>query len=403
MKKLLKNKILVFFLAIVIAFAPQTIGMERETDTRAIVVAIGVDKADGEYELSSQIIIPKFDVEFNENIHVLSAKGKTILEAYEKWIIHIGKEMGLSHTGAVVISDSVAETEDINKLLDVFIRGDNTYSNSVIISTKGSAKDLLTYSAQKDNNLSLSLENIIKQNANYLSAVNKTMQEFYIDYYKGARTSVIAVVEVVEEDYLGLSVQEEEGTPASEDSTDTNVISNDGRSAVFKNGKKIKNLTPEETRASGWMSPEVKKANIEVCGVTDERYTDADISLEMFRKKINSKFWFKNGVPRVDKKISVHVKLQSVRQEENSLDLFTVTETNITAGLREAIADKVRTEIADIVNISKAENLDILGVYDGFYRFKNKEWKEYLNSLENKDEYMENVEFFVDVQVAISC
>ena len=71
----------------------------------------------------------------------------------------------------------------------------------------------------------------------------------------------------------------------------------------------------------------------------------------------------------------------------------------VSTGVKSAFKKFIKENCAMAVNFSKQHNVDCLGIYDKFDRLKHKEWQEYLNSLENKEDYIKDVEFFVNCEV----
>jgi hypothetical protein len=47
----------------------------------------------------------------------------------------------------------------------------------------------------------------------------------------------------------------------------------------------------------------------------------------------------------------------------------------------------------------KENNDDILDIYDKFYAFKTSNWKEYIASLENPEEYLKDLQIELDVNL----
>ena len=60
----------------------------------------------------------------------------------------------------------------------------------------------------------------------------------------------------------------------------------------------------------------------------------------------------------------------------------------------------IKSQVAESVNLSKEFNGDVLGLQTLFNKFKHSEWQEYLKTLPDKSKAYQNIEFFVNVDVA---
>ena len=120
-KKMLHSKIMIFiFIAFVLLF-PATINMPDQTQTYSVVLGVGIDKKNDEYEISTQILTSKANQGFLESLQVHSAKGKNILDAVEELSLHLGRISGFGNTSVIVFCEEVAK-EGIAEHLDFFLR-----------------------------------------------------------------------------------------------------------------------------------------------------------------------------------------------------------------------------------------------------------------------------------------
>ena len=62
-------------------------------------------------------------------------------------------------------------------------------------------------------------------------------------------------------------------------------------------------------------------------------------------------------------------------------------------------AEGVTVSQKTVANIMKENNDDILDIYDKFYAFKTSNWKEYITSLENPEEYLKDLQIELDVNL----
>ena len=424
-----KNKIFVMIALIVALFIPQTLLKPAQTEYRGIAIGVGIDKINGEVaeegdvlELSTQIIVPHYATGFSENAHVISSQGRNISDAFAKLSLHLGKTIGYSHCSVIIIGEGV-DGDMVEDSLDWFYRSKRLDNNALVVYTQGSAKDVLTTSIQAENYLSLGLNNIMQLNEEFEFAHSKQIINILENSYKGYGANLIGVLDVVDKDYLGLSIagksgssgvtggdssNDESSSSGSSGSTSSGssgggseknkYISNNGDTAVIQKGKIIKVLNNEEVRGFNVLLNSAKRGVVVLKNVKDEYFNNATITLS---ERHQDTFWSlsfsKNGKPRIYYDIYFDVRLEQILENAENLNYLAGTNDYITLGVQRAMKTYVQEKVADAVAMSKEYNFDCLEIYDKFNRFKYKEWQDYLKTLSNKDEYIKDVEFFVNV------
>lgn len=416
-----KNKIFILIALITLAFFPQTISKPAQTDVRSIVIGMGIDKiidnkGEQAYELSAQIIVPHYSTSFNENAQVISAVGENVADAFERMSLHIGKIIGVGHCSIIVFGNGMSD-ENIMDTLDWFYRSKRLDNNAVVLFSKDTAKDILKTSIKADNNLSLSLNNIIQFNYDIDLTISQEILTLLDTYYKGHGANLISVLNLVEEDYLGLSVQDpnsssgsqnsgesssesSSGGENSESSQKTKYISNNGEVAIISNGKLVTILNSDQIRGFNQLIGSGKRGVVVLKNVNDEYFDNAEISVTERGQFVSYKLGFSpNGKPRIEYNLRYKIRLEQVINGTNDDNLIQGYNDYVSTGVKSAFKRFIKENCVMAVNFSKQYNVDCLGIYDKFDRLKHKEWQEYLNSLENKEDYIKDVEFFVNCEV----
>ena len=103
------NLVLVVLLVMALLFLPTVISKDAESESDAIVTAIGVDKQDQDYQLSLQVLVPTPASQYNQKLSVVADKGQDVSSALSKIQLRLGKEVGLSHCKVFVFNDKVAQ------------------------------------------------------------------------------------------------------------------------------------------------------------------------------------------------------------------------------------------------------------------------------------------------------
>lgn len=408
-----KNRIFIVLLIIVVCFIPFSASMPAQTVVRSVVIGVGIDKSqedENEVELSAQIIVPHYDIGFNENAQVISAVGPNVTEAFENLSVHIGKIMGLGHCSVIVFGETMQD-ENIAKTLDWFYRSKRLDSNASIVYTEGNAKELLQTSLQADNNLSLTLNNIMQFNEPLSFAKKTEIIPFLKNYYEERGAILLPIINLTTDDYRGLSVQESgamgqgeapgggNGATAGQ-GQDQKYIANEGNCAIFKNGKYVTKVAKEDVRGFNDLLGITQKGVVVVDNVNDENLTNAQVSIAKRGLFQTYKVGFTdNGTPRIEYNMIYSAKIEQILQDKVDLAIIDGYKDYMSTQVKEKFVDFIKQTTANAINICKENNTDCLEIYDKFNTFNKEKWQKYLNTLENRDEYIKNVEFFVNVKL----
>lgn len=119
----------------------------KELNELAIVAAMGIDKNDTGYQLTTQVIIPNEvsgqTATIGVPISAYDAESITICEAFRKLTSTLPRRPYLSHVNIVVISEEVAK-EGIAGIIDSLVRDDDfRMSSSVFIAKGNKATEIL--------------------------------------------------------------------------------------------------------------------------------------------------------------------------------------------------------------------------------------------------------------------
>ncbi|MBQ8430454.1 MAG: hypothetical protein IJX26_00710 [Clostridia bacterium] len=428
-KNILKSKIMIFILIFVFLCVPQTLNISKQTDVRTVVIAVGIDKEEEQYVLSTQILEPDANQGFKENLQVFTAKGEDVLQAIENMSLYIGKITGFGNASAVVIGNEVAK-EGFANIIDFFVRSKRLNDNAVIITTNKKASDLLSKVAKIDNSFGYSINSLSKLNEDFISTSECTLESFLNDYYGDMSASFVAQIRQIDEKTEGISTEDASdsggdgtgqattvsadalsgdsrskskssksgsGEGGSQDKGGT-VLSNDGHTSVVVDGKEIAVLTPEQMIGFNHVS-RANKGAITIKNVSDNIYNNATVSMSIKNKVFTATYKMENGIPRVRYNVKYFVKVENINQNGKNQNILQGSNTFITETLRKEFIKQVKLQVADSINIAKSLNADLFGAQESFFKFQNKQWKDFIKTLPNKDDAFQKIQFFTNVEV----
>ncbi len=420
-RKLSNSKIMIFILIACVLLIPATINIPDQPSTYSLVLGVGIDKSENEYEVSTQILTSKANQGFLESLQVHSATAGNILLAVEKLALHLGKISGFGNTSVIVFSEEVAK-EGIAETLDFFLRSKRLNGNPFLLVTNKSAKSVLSDVAKIDESFNYSLNSLAKLNGEASVGTIITLADFMNNYYSGTTASVISQInETTQENQgilipsqndssgsgganggsvqtsLGLAVQ----TSASDGggSVEKKVVSNDGYSSLFVGAKQIATLTPKDCEGMNTLL-NLRRNVFTVKGVSDEVYHNATVVLSIRDVKKTRVLKFSSqGVPRVYYTIKYALKVEQIREKDNDGIVLSGISNYLTPTLTKMLTSQIKQTASDAINLFKGYNADVYGLQEAFYKHHPKQWQKYLHSLQNSQDAFKNIEFFVDLQL----
>lgn len=405
------NKILIIILIMVCLVLPNAIVKEAQGDTTVIITGIGIDKKNDEINVSLQLISSQYSLASGQNLEVAEGEGKTVGEALDNISYKLGKELGFEHCGIIILADSVSTTENCKDILDFLYRRANMTLNTLIISTDNQAKEVLNKAVKLENSAGSCIQNNLLFNKKNLNSANVlTMGDFFNDYYSKSQASTMYFVhhgkEAVEQDSSdsgdddgssGESSEENEfggggssssggGSGSGVQSSELNMVENEGKSAIFKNGTKVATVGKEVTQGLNWISGGSIKGGMFIENVTDDKYyKDASVTIHIRKGKASSKAVFENNKPVLKVSVNITVEIEEINQEYDPIQLSSGYTPFLTDGLKQKIKEEINKQISSTEDYYKTSEIDICGINNKLNKFQHKKYKKWLQSYSEQD------------------
>ncbi len=405
--KIKNNKVFYVFLVFVIFMFPTAFYEESEFDKRAVMVALAIDKKEGEFELNGIVAIPTASVELNSNVDVIEGKGKNISEAINNMSLDVGKKVSLAHCDTLIVSKDMLMEEDLSTTLNYFLRGSQLTSNTLLIAVQGESKEFLETVMQSKSINTFLISDLVNNQESLVSASRVNIKTFFNEYYGPSGSSIMNVLEVSEEEseqggQSGSSGGGESGSSGEQSAgKQKKMVQNNGDLLVLKNGKFVATLSDKSAQAYNLFNKTIDRGFISLDKVEDEGEIKENIGIEIVQKTTKNKYYFNNGVPTLDVNCNLIVKLTEMVVETDKKDITYINgvKTHITKGVEEAIKNYYKEGMKGIVDISKQNQVDVLKFKEKLFKFKNKEWKEFYNQLANEQSYLDNIVVNVNLDI----
>ncbi|EON72334.1 Ger(x)C family spore germination protein [Lysinibacillus sphaericus] len=337
---------------------------KRELNELAIVVALGVDKVDDEYEISVQVVDPseistKQPSSGRSPVVTYHAKGETAFEAIRKMTTLTPRKAYFSHLQVVVLGEELA-ADGINDTLD-FIARDHEFRNDfdVIVSSKSTAKEVLNVLTPIEKVPANKMLNSIKVSQKaWGSTLSVSIDELVNTLNSNKKSAVLTAIELDGDKKLGIDQTNVERIK-------TPVVLKFVGLAVFKEDKLQGILTEEESRSFNFLNGKIE-STVEIIACPEQ----GQLTTEITQSTTKVKGQFKNDTPQMNVQIDVE---QNVGEVECDINL---TENKTIAYINKKTAELIEERIKQtLMTIQKNYQLDILGFGEVLYRKDAKKWK----------------------------
>ena len=261
-KNTVRYYLLVAFLLVFLFFS-NDFGL-TDVQKTAIVMAVGIDREEENFIVTSQIAIPQSSMQgpSSETVQLVS-RGKTIGEAFEEINAKTGWYPKLVFCNLILLGEKATE-ENAFDALDYFLRDEYLTDNCFIAACDGLAKDVLDTSALVDQSSSTAIQKVLSDHAERVGTVlPNTLKDFAIGYFSESRSSFLPIVkkEPQQEHIDGSTSEGADNSSQSGGQSDSGgqngqkqqdkPVFSASETALFVGGKRVEKLKAEETFAVG--------------------------------------------------------------------------------------------------------------------------------------------------------
>ena len=406
-KKWKKNKFIVIILFIIVFLFPSAISRVSDYNARLICLGIGVDLTEEGYLFSVQSLVPEQTSSFKKNVNVHSASGQSVQQSVKNLTTHLGKDIGLAHCAFIVVNDKVLDGELVN-VIDFFIRKYQINYNSVVVATDKKAQEVLSLSCKLNNSQGFGLNNILAYNNQNLFSRSPNIENVYASILGGSPYYAIDIITTSKKSEEGIDVKASssqsgqsgnQGGNGDEEQDKDNVLVNNGDVFLMNKGQKLAIVNIEDNMGVRYINPSNNSFNLSIKNFTDDVFTNADIELNSAKKVQYNKYYFKDNVPIVELNIVQYFNIINVKQENYNEKMYSISQNGFSDKLAEACSKEIVNNINKGVDMLKTYSCDVSHVYNAFNKYDYYNFKAFIDSLNNKEEYFKYIKFVPNVTV----
>lgn len=243
----------------------------------AIVLAVGIDREEEEFILTSQIAIPQSSTQgkATQAVQIVS-RGKTVADAFEKINAKTGWYPKLVFCKLILLGKNTVQ-QNVFDALDFFLRDEYLTDDCLVATCDDYAKTLLDTQALVDPSSSLAITKVLSDHAQRVGTVLPTsLREFSIGYFGDSKSGFLPIIKTNPQkenagentggSSNGSSGGSSDSSSGSSDSASGNTSDSQGgqtqdkssqekpvfsarETALFVAGKRVETLTENETFA----------------------------------------------------------------------------------------------------------------------------------------------------------
>ena len=410
MKKILKflinRPIFVLLIITTLIFVPPLVVMQAQSQRKLIIRTLGIDLVDNEVEVTAVCYQPSNSQTFNENYTLISAKDKNLTTALDKVGDYAGKQVGLAHLSEIVVSNEFAENNLLGRL-NYLIRTYPTNNSTNIINTNVSAKEFLQETLKTEGRKVGQESGIVEHNNEFVVGNYSNIEQLVASGYKPSKTMLIDILRIADEG-LDLSGEGEtggtgggegdSGVSSPDEKSKSKFLESDGSVAVVWKGNKVGELSREEILALNWINEKTEWTKLELDNFTDENINNAKVVLNVNDKSVKFDTSFEDGKPVVVANVDMKATIFEVIQEEQTEKMYFSKNMFFTKSLKNAIANKINDMFNSAYKKAQSLNADIFNFYELFNKQQTQEFKNYLQTIDNEEEYIKNIEVKLNIK-----
>lgn len=364
----------------------------------AIVMAVGVDKEDDVFIVTTQIAIPQSSKESKSTQAVqIVSRGKTVADAFKEINAKTGWYPKLVFCDLIILGE-FSKQENVFEALDYFLRNEYLSDNCMVATCDGKAKDLLNTQALVDPSSAVAIQKVLSRHAERVGTVlPSSLRQFSIGFFGEAKSGFLPVLKTrPQQEKISGENTEQENTPKKKESASGGSEKNQGGGSDASQGGNQKSSEQDKPVFSASETALFVEGKWVDTFLDNETFAFATIysklQLASYTVEQNGEFCtlnVRNNQPKISLKIGdnerVFVKVDlaltaGISDYSKSQDLSNLADAGDAPKAIYGLAEKkLKAELTQVFEKCRASGCDLFEIQsrlqrrekDGFYRVNN--------------------------------
>lgn len=369
-----------------------------DIEKTAIIVALGVDYENDNYQITAQIAVPQAgDYAAGNTDAVITSSGKTVYEGIEKIAQQSGWYPELSFCNLILFGKGAHE--NAVGLAEYFLTSSKFQNSAVLAACEQTASEVLKSTTPLDFVSSFALQKILLRNVNRANSVMLTdVKSFCADNYSVSHFCYLPLIKLIETDDKQKGDGDNQGENAensgdksaflfnnnsyvaagngsagggsaagknNEDSQKKRCVFDARDSIFFGDGKIAVTFNEEQTLCYNLLFKQVRETFIQLNGEKNGGENDR-IYVAVVNNFSSMSLRVKNGLPLLD----INLKLICKREEQDASTKNNLENPGVLSEKElERLAIKMKKTVNELVSLSKTTNCDFLRLKENLYRY----------------------------------
>ncbi len=387
--KPLQKLLIIVLVAMVLMFISNSYVVNTIKD-RAIIVGLGIDYADGNYEVTGEVICAKQappegggSSQFSQ---MVTGKGKTVSLAIYDIYVKTGKLPSISQCGVMVLGEGLYKNENLENFFGHFIQSDAFPDGSLVACCKGGAKELFGKVTPLDQSVSFGLQSIISGSEGNTGIPFNYMSKFIVSQMTSSASGYLTL----------LTFEKDEDASGQETKKETGFFKTDNV-AVFTDFSYVAELEKEEIRGMTLLTePSAFETFAVEASVTPQAYSHK-VGIGTKAKKIEKELNFdESGTITYDIKIFMDCERLRTDSTGEVSKLLEKKFSSLDPSMKKQVEEQVKAYVKAVIDKSVETNCDFLGISDQYYKKYGKKWIAYK---QDNPQILSKIKFTVEAEV----
>ncbi len=355
-----------------------------DVEKTALIVALGVDKTDGGYEVTAQIAVPEATNQSTKsNESVIYAKGSTLFDAVEDIGTRTGWYPKLSFCNLIILGNSIFE-ENVMGVIDFFVRSYKVEDSAILCASEKSAKEVLLSISPLDNISSFALSKIfVRDHSNASPILTTSIRDFSIRYYSPCKLGYMPMVKLIDTEDKGNNPSQASSLTSNsgasgEQEKNTPVVYDAETCILFSNGYKIGEISGDECLFYSMFDKSVSESYFNLT-VEDNDGNSGMALIGLKKSKAKLKLEFENSTPILKGDLKLWLQIIDTDFPQEMKEIATIGRLN--DGMLNKAKDYVIFTLENLFEKTKNLNCDLFETQNLLYRYHNEKFDSYTKDL----------------------
>lgn len=365
----------------------------QELNTLSIISATSIDRSNGKWEISFQVVIPQSiatqtgggSAGSQSPTTIFSTKGRSIAEAMQNASLETSRKLFFAHNSVLILSEDVARKEGVGEILDFFLRPFESRETMSVLLTKGKASNLLEVLIPLEKISGNAIQRIIDQSQKNLSqAQNMRLIDF-------AR-----MVASLDESAMApeLEVSGDLTKQSSLDalkSTRNDAVIKLGELGVFRKDKLVGWIDQKDSRSVAWLSDRVSSMMV-VFPCTAKGQENQLLSYRVLKSSTKLEPKVIHG------KSVIHARISATGVIDESGCNLDLKNPGVVRDLERTISKQIGGDVMETWSHLQEMNVDLAGFMNAIHRKDPSTWRNLMKTKRPIEEISLRVQVKINIE-----